>query len=769
MTKKALSGWLKIDPFRTVRLQVGFRTRAVLAVGALGVVALAYACTLTDITGVPVGEVTIQPPSVTLLEGATVQLRAQATDQVGSQIPVGAVTWSIDDPTLLSVSDDGLVQALLAGQTVVRATLAGVSGSAIVTIQPGPTIVAGSASLSFLGAVGSNPPNPAVIQITNGGGGTLGGLSASVTYAQGGPAGWLNLSLGGTTAPTALTVSVLTGSLGQGIYTATISLSSQGARNSPITIPVQFQLTLDQAVIAVNPVSLEFEVEAGAGIPPAKPVQVTNVGGGNLTNLTTALVTPGSWLSANLSSTTAPAVLTVQTDPTGLAVGTYQGSVLVRSVAALNEEEVDVTLRVIPAPKADLRVAKTGPAGATVGDTVVFVVTVNNAGPDVANSVSLVDSLPSGFSFVRASRNGAPSGRVVTWSLGALASGTASVDSVWAVATAQGTVSNVARVSSTSPDPQAGNERATHSIQVVPIAANLLVEKSGPATAAIGENIQYVIRVVNGGPNAAENVVLIDSLPTGATLVSAGGGSVSGSTLTWIVGTLTPGMEFAATATVRVDRSGVLTNVANASSSTFDPVPVNNRAAVTTAVEVQADLSVSKTGPTAAEAGDTITYQITVTNSGPDDAANTTVLDSLPNGMTFISATGNGIQASGGIVSWNLPLIASGSSVLVTVSVRTDSTGTFTNVARAFSASPDPDSDDLRDTHLTIVTGADLSVAKFVTDDGTPAVGEYVTYTGPVDNLGPNQATGVAVTDTLPVGVMVVSTTQGTHNAGEGP
>ncbi len=564
MTKRAVSGWLKRNPFRT---------RAVLALGALGVVALAYACTLTDITGVPVGEVTIQPPSVTILEGATVQLRAQATDQVGGQIPVGAVTWSIDDPTLLSVSADGLVQALLAGQTVVRATLAGVSGSALVTIQPGPAIVASSSSLSFQGAVGPNPPNPAVLQITNGGGGTVGGLSASVSYAQGGPVGWLNLSLAGTTAPTTLTVSVLTGSLGQGIYTATISLSAQGARNSPITIPVQLQLTLDQPLIAVNPGVLEFEVQAGAGIPPAKPVQVTNVGGGNLTNLTTAFVTPGSWLSASLSSTTAPAVLTVQTDPANLAVGTYQGSVLVRSASALNEGKVDVTLRVIPAPQANLGVSKTGPAGATVGDTVVFVLTVNNAGPDGANSVSLIDSLPSGFSFVRASRNGAASGRVVTWSRGTLASGTTSVDSVWAVATAQGTVINVARVSSTSPDPQPGNERATHSIQVVPIAANLLVEKTGPATAAIGEEIQYVIRVVNGGPNAAENVVLVDSLPTGTTLVSAGGGTVSGSALTWTLGTLNPGQEFTANVTIKVDRSGVLTNVAKAGSSTFDPVP----------------------------------------------------------------------------------------------------------------------------------------------------------------------------------------------------
>ncbi|MGD2123525.1 MAG: hypothetical protein PVJ76_17355, partial [Gemmatimonadota bacterium] len=70
------------------------RTKALLVIGALFTAALAYACTLTDITGVPVGQVTIQPPSATILEGATVQLQAQAQDQFGDNLPLGAIEWS---------------------------------------------------------------------------------------------------------------------------------------------------------------------------------------------------------------------------------------------------------------------------------------------------------------------------------------------------------------------------------------------------------------------------------------------------------------------------------------------------------------------------------------------------------------------------------------------------------------------------------------------------------------------------------------------------
>ena len=124
----------------TGRPRLTMRARASLAVGALVAAAFAYACTLTDVTGVPVGVVTIQPPSVTLVEGASVQLSAQVKDRLGGTLPNGAVTWSIENPSLISVSENGLVQALLAGETSVRATIDGVGGTAEVIIQPGPRI-----------------------------------------------------------------------------------------------------------------------------------------------------------------------------------------------------------------------------------------------------------------------------------------------------------------------------------------------------------------------------------------------------------------------------------------------------------------------------------------------------------------------------------------------------------------------------------------------------------------------------------------------------
>src|SRR2546426_12156373 len=66
-----------------------------------------------------------------------------------------------------------------------------------------------------------------------------------------------------------------------------------------------------------------------------------------------------------------------------------------------------------------------------------------------------------------------------------------------------------------------------------------------------------------------------------------------------------------------------------------------------------ADLSITKTdNPDPVNAGATLTYTVTVTNSGPSTAANVQVTDNLPAGGTFQNASGTGwtcVQAGGGV------------------------------------------------------------------------------------------------------------------------
>jgi hypothetical protein len=81
-----------------------------------------------------------------------------------------------------------------------------------------------------------------VIQITNGGGGTLSGLAVSVAYAAGEPAGWLFPTLSSSTAPSSLTLN-FSSAQADGIYHATVSVSAPGAGNSPQLIAVTLTVT----------------------------------------------------------------------------------------------------------------------------------------------------------------------------------------------------------------------------------------------------------------------------------------------------------------------------------------------------------------------------------------------------------------------------------------------------------------------------------------------------------------------------------------------
>jgi hypothetical protein len=84
-------------------------------------------------------------------------------------------------------------------------------------------------------------PAASAISITNGSGGSLGSLSTSVSYGPN-ATGWLNTSLSSATAPATLTLSPATGALAIGTYTATVSVVSPIAVNSPQAISVTFQI-----------------------------------------------------------------------------------------------------------------------------------------------------------------------------------------------------------------------------------------------------------------------------------------------------------------------------------------------------------------------------------------------------------------------------------------------------------------------------------------------------------------------------------------------
>jgi hypothetical protein len=102
-----------------------------------------------------------------------------------------------------------------------------------------PSIALSTTAVTFSAAQGRGNPASQTISITNGGKGSLSGLSTRITYG-GPPTGWLEASLARTTAPTTLTLTATTAGLGSDAYRATVTILSAAATNGPQSVTVDF-------------------------------------------------------------------------------------------------------------------------------------------------------------------------------------------------------------------------------------------------------------------------------------------------------------------------------------------------------------------------------------------------------------------------------------------------------------------------------------------------------------------------------------------------
>jgi uncharacterized repeat protein (TIGR01451 family) len=182
------------------------------------------------------------------------------------------------------------------------------------------------------------------------------------------------------------------------------------------------------------------------------------------------------------------------------------------------------------------------------------------------------------------------------------------------------------------------------------------------------------------------------------------------------------------------------------------------------------DLSITRTdNPNPVIAGTDLTYTITVTNSGPSDATDVLVNESVPIGTSYSSDnTSQGTYSSG---VWNLGNLARGISADMTLVVKVNSgaTGTITNSASVSGNEIDTNpANNLVTNNTTVNTRADLSFAK--TGDSVAVVNTDFSYILRVNNNGPSDATEVEVTDILPAGVTYYKSTpgKGTYNNGTG-
>jgi trimeric autotransporter adhesin len=188
------------------------------------------------VTTIDVGSVSITPPATTVSVGSQIPLQALVQDPSGKTITATDVHWSVENPSIATISNTGVVTGVALGSTQVAASVNGKSGIATITVEKTP-----------VASVAVTPPH---VDAAPGG---QAQLSATAYDAAQNPLGgraitWSTSSAAvATVDPNGMMTAVTTGS-------ATITATSEG-KNGTATISVS-QAAVATVTVTPSPITM---------------------------------------------------------------------------------------------------------------------------------------------------------------------------------------------------------------------------------------------------------------------------------------------------------------------------------------------------------------------------------------------------------------------------------------------------------------------------------------------------------------------------------
>ena len=316
---------------------------------------------------------------------------------------------------------------------------------------------------------------------------------------------------------------------------------------------------------------------------------------------------------------------------------------------------------------------------AKVGDELLYTITLDNTtGTAQATNVRFFDSIPPGTTFVAGSFT--QGGTAVPAANPTLAAGV----SLPNIATGSSLVVTFkARVSSVparpapasyvnsarwtydyvpcAGQPTISSEKITNPVTttIARLAASKTVSPAGTQNA--GSTLTYTITMTNDGLANSSGSTLVDAIPAGATYV-AGSTKLNGVAVADNAGAMpfataaainSPGqavgvLAVGASATVEFQftiNGNATGNIVNSATGDIDGAGASSDAPVSTppvstAVQPVANVAITKSnGSTSVISGNTTTYTIQVSNTGPSPANNTVVRDPLATGLSCTAVT----------------------------------------------------------------------------------------------------------------------------------
>ena len=286
--------------------------------------------------------------------------------------------------------------------------------------------------------------------------------------------------------------------------------------------------------------------------------------------------------------------------------------------------------------------------------------------------------------------------------------------------------------------------------------ANLTAKKSNleihktvdKESVKIGDTLTYTISVKNNGDKVAK-AIIYDNVPEGTVLLNKDNNEDENTKkLTWRV-TVEPGETENVEFTVRVKaEKGTIKNSAIVNGKTTEETE-------TGIINITGKKEVDKAE---AKVGDTLTYTITLTNSG-NATGTVTVTDEIPAGTTLVekSITNNGVE-SNGTITWTDVEVKAGKTAEVSfkVTINSDTKTSVTNKAVIDGNKPTEEVETKVANITTTKTSVGIRNGSQLEAGATLHEFDVIKYTLTATNTG-NGNGSVVLEDTVPEGTTLVA------------
>ena len=412
-----------------------------------------------------------------------------------------------------------------------------------------------------------------------------------------------------------------------------------------------------------------------------------------------------------------------------------------------NQSNINNTHVITVANASDLAVIKlTNASEVNYLQLVKWTIIASNYGPNKATEVSVEEILPTGLKVINytATKGFYDNG---IWAVCCIESGESQTLELICQVLQTGDLTNIVKITGKEYDHDLSNNIANESVFVAKSSDIDVVKTVDNLNPNFADIIEWTITVTNNGPDAAEDIQIMDLMGSGLNLIGYEASKGSYVDNLWQIDYLANGSSESLVLRCEVNTLEDVENIAVYVPSQYDWNESNSNDSEKITVNPIADLDIIKlVNVSDANYLDLVEWTLIVTNHGPNDASNVFVSDIVPEGLAIVDVFGDGFYSDS---IWDIGDLANGESRQLTIVCKIHATGRFTNSAYVWAEEADPNlNNNEAENHLHVYPASDLSIKKTVSKNRY-SVGDFVKYFIKLTNNGPDGAKNIKVSEIM--------------------